>query len=835
MWKRYILCLTFITILFAQALPAQEKPATAAEALSLYKSENYEEAARMYSTLLERNDRDLTSNYYYGVCLFKLNLKTDEALRRLKFSSTRPVSNDLYYYLGRLYQQIYEMELAIENLERFLKQAKPEDSLTLAAQNALEDSRSGLRLINKSFDVKIIGKDTIQKSDLLQYYHLQKEGGEIMAAGDFFRTGVDPDQVIFKTERGDEVYFSIQEVDETWNIYKIVRLLDTWNEADDLGEPVNTQWDELYPFLLTDGITLYFSSNRPGGMGGFDLYQSFFDPETREFSPPSNLGPPFNSPGDDFLLVPDVLNGNAWFATNRGLPNDQVVVVELVWDQTVIKNNTESIHQLRTLASLPLSPDVKSKSSSTLYASRDITRKKVAGEFRFMVNDTLVYTRFDQFHSQEALAAFRTGHKTELKKDSLTNLMALKRKTYAQSYNKDELKSLIDEIVLLEKQTYSLEEDINPHYQNARRYENQRIKQLVNQGAYRPKTGATSTQKPKTRRSELAKFNLKDFSFYSEADFQKRTQALNNMYANFFTTSQTASLQQADTSFLWADILSLESAKILEQTRNLAPTTVNPLQQLMNHDQEEAPENPELVALIHKSRDMKRLSLDLYDEGLNTKYNIYYPVAVEFNSTSKQTGSEYMLNQASSNFRKAEEGKATTRNSNTEAIERLLALKKHSVGMLEESFMIQTAGVVTVPVADNGERFFDAEPAITPSYPLLQKGAEGIRAENQPKPTPPAEVVSKAFSTGRLEYRIQIGVFRNSPNPAALAKIPAVTSLEVPLNGVSKYYSGSWNNYAEAQAAVPSIREAGFPGAFVVAFVNGVPETVEKARLMEGQ
>ena len=788
-WKRFILCLALTSILFTQAVVAQQRTVSAAEALNLFKSENYSEAAQMYASLLERNDRDLTNNYYYGVCLYKLNRKTDEALRRLKFSATRPVSNDVYFYLGKLYQQIYEMELAIENLARFLKQAKAEDTKSDEARLALDDCRSGLRLINKYFAIKVIAKDTVPKSDILSYYYLPKDAGQIMPAGDFFRTGVDPSKIIFRTERGDEVFFPIQETDETWDIYKIVRLMDSWSEPETLPQPINTEWNELYPFLLSDGVTIYFSSNRPGGMGGLDIYQSFYDPETRSFSPPANMGPPFNSPADDFFLVPDAFQEKAWFVTNRGLANDHVVVVEIVWDNNVIKNNTETIQQLRNLAALPVSPELEGKSSSALLAGKGKTKIQAKSEIKFVVNDTLTYLRYDQFQSAEALEIFKTGFRIEQKRDSLNALMALKRKNYAQSYNQNELKQLIDEIVLLEKQTYGLDDDINRQYLTARRLENQKIRQLINEGTYRQKISASPVKKTETKRADLAKFNLKDFSFYTDDVFNKRTQELNSMYLNFFTSKQVANLQQADSLFLWADVLSLESAKVLEQTRNMPPTSVNPLTQLRKNNGPEETENTEVVELIHKSREMKRLSLDLYNEALNTKYNIYYPVAVEFTSTSKQTGSEYMLSQASSNFRKSEEGKAAMVLYNTESLERLLALKKHSVGMLEESFNIQSAGVVKQKTVDTGERFFNSSAAATPSYPLIQKGEEGITPENRPLASPPAKIVSATFKKSLPEYKIQIGAFRNAPNAAALTKIPAISSVEVPESGLHKYFS----------------------------------------------
>ena len=833
MWKRFILYLALCANFIQPELWAQQKPASAAEALNLFKDVKYAEAARMYEQLLEQNDRNVANNYYYGICLFKLNYKTDEALRRLKFASTRPVSTDVYFYLGRLYQQAYEMELAIDNLERFQKVAKDDHPLAQDTRTALEECQSGLRLINKYFDIKVINKDTIPLRELVNAYHLSKDAGQLMVAGDFFRTGVDADQVAFRTERENEVFFPIQETDETWNIYKIVRLLDSWSEAEILDEPVNSEWDEMYPFLLTDGVTLYFSSKRPGGMGGYDIYQSFFDPETRTYSPPANMGPPFNSPADDYLLAPDGFSQRAWFATNRGLTGDSVIVAEIVWDNTVIKNNTESIHQLKTLATLPLSPEAENLRAHSSNGKNGNGKSDKKSEIHFGVNDTLVYTRFDQFQSSEALKIFKEGYKTEQKKDSLNNLMARKRKAYAQSYNQNEIKQLIDEIVILEKQTYGLDQEINSYYIHARRLELEKIRQLINNGTYLQKTPATPVPVKTTQRPELARFNLKDFSYYTDDDFIKKTEALNQMYLQFFTADQIYRLQKADSLYLWAKVLNLESARVLEQTRTLPPVTVNPLTKLIKNPEEEE-ESPELVLLIHQSREMKHLSLDLYEEALNTKYGIYYPVAVEFNSTSNQTGSEYMLNQASSNFRKAEEEKAAMILYNSENLERLLALKKQSVDILEESFNIQALGNAPQKQPNTDDRIPFAEAAATPSYPLIQKGEPAIESTQIVTETPPpAQEVEATIKKVQPEYRIQIGAFRNTPDQSALDKIPAVTSIEVPGNGLKKYFSGSWKTYTEAQAMVQSIRDAGFPGAFVVAFIQGEQITLEKAKELE--
>lgn len=72
-----------------------------------------------------------------------------------------------------------------------------------------------------------------------------------------------------------------------------------WGMPFNCGPEINTPFDEDFPTLSFDGLTLYFSSNGHPGMGGFDLYQSNFDPETGMFSQVKNIGYPLNTPADE--------------------------------------------------------------------------------------------------------------------------------------------------------------------------------------------------------------------------------------------------------------------------------------------------------------------------------------------------------------------------------------------------------------------------------------------------------------------------------------------------------------------------------------------------------
>ncbi len=75
-----------------------------------------------------------------------------------------------------------------------------------------------------------------------------------------------------------------------------------WGPAANLGPTINSRWNDISPFIHTDSHTLYFSSDRPGGVGGFDVYYSRMD-STGEWSTPKNLGYPINSDRDEVGFV----------------------------------------------------------------------------------------------------------------------------------------------------------------------------------------------------------------------------------------------------------------------------------------------------------------------------------------------------------------------------------------------------------------------------------------------------------------------------------------------------------------------------------------------------
>lgn len=102
------------------------------------------------------------------------------------------------------------------------------------------------------------------------------------------------------------------------DIYVSKRLPDnTWALPESVGSKINTKYDEEAPFIHPDGKTLYFSSEGHKTMGGFDIFKSEYNEKTNTWSEPENLGFPINTSADDvfFVWTPD--GKKAYFSSYR--------------------------------------------------------------------------------------------------------------------------------------------------------------------------------------------------------------------------------------------------------------------------------------------------------------------------------------------------------------------------------------------------------------------------------------------------------------------------------------------------------------------------------------
>lgn len=102
-----------------------------------------------------------------------------------------------------------------------------------------------------------------------------------------------------------------------YDIYMSLLIGDSiWSEPENLGPVINTPGNEKSPFIHTDSQTLYFSSDGRTGMGGYDIYYSRLNKDGT-WNDPVNIGYPINSLYDDVGLFVSTDGKYAFFASNK--------------------------------------------------------------------------------------------------------------------------------------------------------------------------------------------------------------------------------------------------------------------------------------------------------------------------------------------------------------------------------------------------------------------------------------------------------------------------------------------------------------------------------------
>ncbi len=106
-----------------------------------------------------------------------------------------------------------------------------------------------------------------------------------------------------------------------------------WSEPKSLGKKINfPEYDEMTPYLASDGVTLYFSSNRPGGLGSNDIWMTKrLDKSWQKWSDPVNLGAPINTNDWDAFFTLDAGGEYAYMSTRlHSYGESDIVRVQLM-------------------------------------------------------------------------------------------------------------------------------------------------------------------------------------------------------------------------------------------------------------------------------------------------------------------------------------------------------------------------------------------------------------------------------------------------------------------------------------------------------------------------
>lgn len=213
-------------------------------------------------------------------------------------------------------------------------------------------SENGKNMAAFAYRPNVIARHRFPLDEFFLYYPLPDKSWrkvpnqlDTMPSGRLSKALYAPD----KTER---IIYSSKDNDGIRNLYMTEYQDTIWTYPTLINEHLTSISNEVYPMLTSDGKSLYFSSEGLQGMGGYDLFVSEWNEEENDWSEPVNLGFPYSSPGNDYLLVNTPDGNHTIFASDRNCSSDSVWVYVLEYDSMPVRHSISSPEELKVLSRL---------------------------------------------------------------------------------------------------------------------------------------------------------------------------------------------------------------------------------------------------------------------------------------------------------------------------------------------------------------------------------------------------------------------------------------------------------------------------------------------------
>ena len=349
---------------------------------------------------------------------------------------------------------------------------------TTVVDNELEQRLESMRGFTQK--VMFIDSVVVSKSKLLSSLNIPDEAGSIQAYNKFFNTTDQPNSIVYLNQLRNKCVFS-KFADGGWDLYSQEMIGEKWSNAvplkglDILGDDVDINW----PFLLSDGTTLYFAAKGEESIGGFDIFMTRYDETTQSYLKPENIGMPFNSIDNDYFFIVDEYDGIGWFATDRNQPEGKVCIYSFIYNNVrenyvVDEYTPEQLRQLSEIHSISQTwtsnqARLSALEQLTAVYKRKFTQKK-KNDFEFVINDELTYTTLTDFRSVEAAEMYVDLNELLRKKNKLDSSIERARVAYptARQPQREQYKQ---QLLAAEKQSEKYETDIKNLSKKIRRIE----------------------------------------------------------------------------------------------------------------------------------------------------------------------------------------------------------------------------------------------------------------------------------------------------------------------------------------------------------------------------
>lgn len=404
--------------------------------------------------------------------------KAEKALKNL----TNRKNADACLLLAQTYLNHYRFKEADDYFKTFRTLAEKAKKPVDAYEKEMQQASTGLQMMLGIEDVAIIDSVVVDKASFLEAYKLGHDAGQLFRYPDFFNAQGENEGTVYQTELGNNILFG-----NNGKIYSSAYQLSEWGTPVLLSSNVNSPQSNNYPFLCSDGMTLYFASTGHQSLGGYDIFITRYDPDANDYLQADNVGMPFNSLYNDYMMALDEENNLGWFASDRHQPDGKVCIYIFIPNDSkktydIDAYSNEQLACLARISSLKDSWKGHEKQVQEARARLEKVRSEAETvpfqkrtDFYFVINDKHTYTTLEDFKSSDARKKTAVWVEEKKKLTALEQAVETARGQYAAasaSQKKNMSLSLLDQ----EKRIRALQDEIGQMETDIR---NTEIKQLT--------------------------------------------------------------------------------------------------------------------------------------------------------------------------------------------------------------------------------------------------------------------------------------------------------------------------------------------------------------------
>jgi tetratricopeptide (TPR) repeat protein len=416
------------------------------QAKKLYNEGEYEEAKPAFEKLVRQAPSNPSYNLWYGVCCFETG-DFEAAEKHLLIARKREVAES-YRYLTDIYTSAYRFAEAVDMWESYIElmTKKKEDTGPYETQLAYVEKL--LRMKERMEDVQVIDSIVVAKDEILSAYFLSEDCGSLQPYGDFFQSA-DPQTTVYINPKGDQAYYGHPDGNGHYALYTQSRLMDAWADESPVFH-LDTS-DNNFPFVRGDGVTLYFASKGNGSIGGYDLFVTRY--KNNSYLAPEQLGLPFNSPANDYLMVIDETKEIGWFVSDRNQPEGKACVYLFIPDESrrrIAESDDDAwLCRRAMLTSIRETWTMGSDYAALIDRARTDESTSIdtkqPQDFELVVNDRATYYTWNDFKNPEAESFYRKAESIRKQIESIERSLHESRDRYATGNDtvRDQLKSSI--------------------------------------------------------------------------------------------------------------------------------------------------------------------------------------------------------------------------------------------------------------------------------------------------------------------------------------------------------------------------------------------------------